>query len=62
MAVKVKLLDAPWEENFEAEDDMFSERRDGKLEIHRADGTSKVFRENSWETVEGKKKPIVGFA
>lgn len=62
MAVKVTLLDEPWEENFEAEDDTFSERKDGKLEIHRADGTSKVFRENSWSTVDGKKTPVsIGF-
>ncbi len=63
MAVKVTLLDEPWEENFPAEGDTFSERKDGSLEIHRADGTSKVFRKDTWSTVDGKKQPVaVGFA
>lgn len=55
MAVKVTLADAPWEENFEADGDQFSERKDGSLEIHRADGTTKVFQKGMWLTVDGKK-------
>jgi hypothetical protein len=58
VAVKVTLVDTPWVENFEGDDDMFSERKDGKLEIHRGDGTTKVFQEHMWTTVDGKKKPV----
>ena len=56
MAVRVTLMNNGVE-TFDAADDQFSERKDGKLEIHRADGTTKVFRENTWLSVDGKKKP-----
>jgi hypothetical protein len=56
MAVKVKLANGGWE-HFDGEDDTFSERTDGSLEIHRGDGTSKVFRANTWQEVDGKKLP-----
>jgi hypothetical protein len=37
------------------EDDQYWERTDGKLEVHRADGTVKTYAEDSWSTVDGKR-------
>ncbi|PJE07561.1 MAG: hypothetical protein CK429_24705 [Mycobacterium sp.] len=61
MAVKVEFLNEEVE-TFDAEGDEFSERQDGKLEIHRADGTTKIFKENTWLSVDGKKRSPVFFA
>lgn len=55
MAVKVTLNDGAVE-SFDGADDEFSERKDGKLEVHRADGTTKVYAAGLWSTVDGKKK------
>lgn len=55
MAVKVALNDGSVE-SFDGEDDEFKERKDGKLEVHKSDGTVKVYAENIWSTVEGKRK------
>jgi hypothetical protein len=56
MAVKVTLVGGKVE-SFDAEDAQFTERKDGKLEIDKGDGTTRVFRENTWLSVDGKKKP-----
>ena len=42
MAVKVKLANGGWE-HFDGEDDTFSERNDGSLEIHRAMAPARYF-------------------
>lgn len=50
-------------EPFNGEDDAYVERKDGKLEVHRADGTVKVYTADMWLTVDGKRKePDTGFA
>ena len=56
MAVQVQMKNGGIEK-FDAAGDEFHERPDGKLEIHREDGTVKVFSADLWSTVDGKKKP-----
>ena len=46
----------PIVETFDGEDDAYSERDDGKLEVHRADGTVKAYAADSWASVDGKRK------
>jgi hypothetical protein len=42
-------------ETFPHDDDEFAERSDGKLEVHRADGTVKIYAADEWATVDGKR-------
>lgn len=44
---------SPTVESFDDEKDQFTERADGKLEIHRADGTVKIYTADRWLTVDG---------
>ncbi|ORW54527.1 hypothetical protein AWB92_19060 [Mycobacterium sp. IEC1808] len=57
MAVKVTLVGNKVEK-FDHEDANYDERRDGKLEVDQGDGNTKLYRENTWVAVEGKKKPF----
>ena len=53
----------PTVETFDGENDTFHERKDGKLEVVRGDGTVKVFAADTWAAVDGKRKePEIGFA
>lgn len=54
MAVKVTYKDG--EESFDHEEDVFVERRDGALEIYRADKTMKIYAKGFWFAVDGKQK------
>ncbi|MGP4058495.1 hypothetical protein ACTWP6_27345 [Mycobacterium sp. 4D054] len=55
MAVKVTLSNGS-SESFDGAGDEFFERKDGKLAIHREDGTVKVFTADTWTSVDGKRK------
>jgi hypothetical protein len=47
----------PTVETFGHEDDQYHLYDDGKLEVHRHDGTVKVFMPGSFSTVDGKRMP-----
>jgi hypothetical protein len=54
MAVKVTLKNGDVE-SFDGEDDRYYLYADGRLEVHRADGTVKTFMQGSFATVDGKR-------
>ena len=44
-------------DSFNGAKDEYYERSDGKLEVHKEDGTIKTYQADAWSTVEGNRQP-----